>query len=246
MTAEEILLNHGHLPWPLPRRPWIMRQQWNRLLFAHWALPPEALRPLVPAELALDSFEGRCWVAVTPFHLSGLRPPGLSFGGLSFPELNVRTYVTRDGKPGVYFFSLDAGSVMAVFGARTIYGLPYFYARMKIEYDSDAVRYQCRRSHLGIGAEFQAHYRPVSPPRTSMPGTLEHFLTERYCLYAVEAGRVYRAQIHHLPWPLQAAEAEISRNTMAAAAGIRLPDSTPLLHFARALEVLVWAPERLK
>ncbi|MGZ4840026.1 MAG: YqjF family protein, partial [Terriglobales bacterium] len=168
------------------------------------------------------------------------------FGGLCFPELIVRTYVTRNGKPGVYFFRLDDGSVMAVFGARTIYALPYFYARMKIEHDGDAVRYQCRRSHLKNVAEFQAHYRPVSPPRTSMPGTLEHFLTERYCLYAVEAGRVYRAQIHHLPWPLQAAEAEISRNTIAAAAGIRLPDSTPLLHFARALEVLVWAPERLK
>jgi uncharacterized protein len=246
VTAEEILLYHGHRPWALPRRPWIMRQQWNRLLFAHWALPPEALRPLVPPELTLDIFEGRCWVAVTPFHLSRLRPPGLSFGGLSFPELNVRTYVTLDGKPGVYFFSLDAGSVMAVFGARTIYGLPYFYARMKIEYDGDAVRYQCRRSHLGNVAEFQAHYRPVSPPRASMPGTLEHFLTERYCLYAVEAGRIYRAHIHHLPWPLQPAEAEISRNTMAAAARIRLPDSRPLLHFARALEVLVWAPERLK
>ena len=246
MTAEEILCQHQHRPWPPPRGPWIMRQQWHRLLFAHWALPPEALRPLVPRQLSLDTFDGRCWVAVTPFHLSGLRPPGLPAPGLAFPELNVRTYVTLDGKPGVYFFSLDAGSVLAVFGARILYALPYFYARMNVIYDGDAVHYRCRRSHMGKIAEFEADYRPVSPARNSPPGSLEYFLTERYCLYAVEAGRIYRAQIHHLPWPLQEAEAEISSNTMAAAAGIDLPQNKPLLHFASVMEVLVWPPERLE
>jgi uncharacterized protein len=246
MTAEEILRHHQHRPWPLPERPWMMRQQWNRLLFAHWALPPEALRPLLPRQLPLDTFEGKCWVAVTPFYLSGLRPRGLPLPGQAFPELNVRTYVTLDGKPGVYFFSLDAGSVLAVFGARIMYALPYFYARMNVIHDSDAVHYRCRRSHLGKTADFQADYRPLSPARTSPPGSLEYFLTERYCLYAVEAQRVYRGEIHHLPWPLQDAEAEIWRNTMAAAAGIELPDQKPLLHFASVMEVLVWAPERLK
>jgi uncharacterized protein YqjF (DUF2071 family) len=172
--------------------------------------------------------------------------PGLPFPGLAFPELNVRTYVTLDGKPGVYFFSLDAGSVMAVFGARIVYALPYFYAHMNVIHDGDAVHYRCRRSHRGKVADFQGDYRPVSAVRNSPKGSLEHFLTERYCLYAVEAGRVYRAQIHHLPWPLQEAEAEISRNTMPAAAGIELPDEKPFLHFAKVMEVLVWAPERLK
>jgi uncharacterized protein YqjF (DUF2071 family) len=105
-----------------------MRQRWNRLLFAHWALPPESLRSLVPKQLTLDTFDGCCWVAVTPFYLSHLHLHGVPYGGLSFPELNVRTYVKLDEKPGVYFFSLDAGSVLAVFGARTFYALPYFYA----------------------------------------------------------------------------------------------------------------------
>ncbi len=246
MTDEEILGRHQHRPWPLPPGPWIMRQRWNRLLFAHWPLPPQSLRALVPSVLALDTFDGQCWVAVTPFYLSGLRPRGWSLPRLSFPELNVRTYVTLQGKPGVFFFSLDAGSVMAVFGARAVYALPYFYARMSMTCAGDAVDYRCRRSRLGTVAEFHGHYQPVSPPRTATPGSLEHFLTERYCLYAVEAGRLYRAEIHHEPWPLQQAEAEIARNTMAAAAGIELPDQPPLLHFARAIDVLVWPPRRLQ
>jgi hypothetical protein len=246
MTAEEILSHHQHRPWPLPRGPWIMRQQWNRLLFAHWALPPATLRPLVPAELALDTFDGRCWVAVTPFYLSGLRARGLPHPPFVFAELNVRTYVTLGGKPGVFFFSLDAGSVLAVFGARAMYALPYFYARMNVECEGDAVHYRCRRSHMGKIADFDGLYRPVAPPSPPLAGTLEHFLTERYCLHAKEAGRLYRAEIHHLPWPLQAAEANLSRNTMAAAAGIELPDEQPLLHFARLLEVLVWPPQRLQ
>ncbi len=223
-----------------------MRQEWNRLLFAHWSLPPDTLRPLVPQRLALDTFDGRCWVAVTPFHLSGLRPPGVAFGGLAFPELNVRSYVTLNGKPGVYFLSLDAGSVLAVFGARMFYALPYFFASMRVGCDGDVIRYRSRRSHMGKTAEFHGRYRPVSAPRNSVAGSLEHFLTERYCLYAAEAGRLYRAEIHHVPWPLQDAEAEISRNTMAAAAGIQLPDDPPLLHYAEKIEVLVWTPERLK
>jgi len=247
MSPEEILAVNEHRPWPLPRQPWIMRQQWNRLLFAHWAIDPAKLRPLVPAMLSLDIRDGRCWVAVTPFYLSGLQPrslpaiPGMS----SFPELNVRTYVTLDGKPGVFFFSLDAGAVSAVMGARLFYALPYFYAHMRVRYAADAVHYKCNRRHMGKIAEFDGDYAPVGPASNPSPGSLEQFLTERYCLYAVEAGRLYRAEIHHVPWPLQIAKARIATNTMAQAAGIDLPNDPPLLHFARQLEVLVWTPERL-
>ncbi len=246
MRPEEILRNHQHRPWPIPSGPWIMRQRWEKLLFAHWALPPEELRARVPRDLPLDTYGGRCWVAVTPFYLSGLHARGAPLPRFSFPELNVRTYVTLAGKPGVYFFSLDAGSVTAVFGARSVYALPYFYARMRVQADGENIRYCCRRSHLGTVAEFEGSYWPVGAETYSVPGSLEHFLTERYCLYAVEAGRVYRAEIHHLPWPLQKAGAEVVRNTMAAAAGIELPLEPPLLHFASALDVLVWAPERLR
>jgi uncharacterized protein len=121
-----------HRPWLLPQGPWIMEQTWNDLLFAHWPIAPDVMRPLVPSALALDTFNGQCWAVVTPFHMSGIRGrwiprlPSLS----AFPELNVRTYVAHDGRPGVYFFSLDAGSRVAVWAARATYHLPYFHARM--------------------------------------------------------------------------------------------------------------------
>ena len=247
MTAGEILAVHEHRPWPLPRRPWIMRQEWHRLLFAHWAVDPEKLRPLVPAVLPLDIRENCCWVAVTPLYISGLRLRGLPAipGPSSFPELNFRTYVTLEGKPGVYFFSLDAGSAAAVMGARLFYSLPYFYAHMRVRYAADSVHYSSSRRHLGRIAEFEADYMPAGPVVDAAPGSLEHFLTERYCLYAVEARRLYRAEIHHVPWPLQHAKAIIARNTVAKAAGLDLPDVPPLLHFARRLDVLVWSPDRL-
>ena len=247
MQADEILAIHQHRPWPLPRRPWVMRQQWDRLLFAHYPIDPAQLRPLVPAMLELDMRDGRCWVAVTPFYLSGLRArrfPALP-GASAFPELNVRTYVRFDGKPGVYFFSLDAAAVSAVMGARIFYALPYFYAYMRVRYAADSVHYLSCRRLLGKIAEFEGDYGPVGPVAEPAPGSLEHFLVERYCLYAVQARRLYRAEIHHLPWPLQPARATISTNTVAHAAGIELPAGPPLLHFSRHLEVLVWTPERL-
>jgi uncharacterized protein YqjF (DUF2071 family) len=216
-----------------------MQQIWNHLLFAHWAVPTEVLRPLIPAALTLDSFGGQGWVAVTPFHMTGVRLrwtppiPGLS----SFPELNVRTYVRLEDKAGVYFFSLDAGTRLAAWSARLSYRLPYFYARMAVEHDQGWIRYRSVRDRR---PQFRARYRPVAPVELRARGTLEHWLTERYCLYTARGGSLYRAEIHHRPWPLQNAEAEIETNTMAQAAGIMLPQAVPLLHFAKRLEVLVW------
>jgi uncharacterized protein YqjF (DUF2071 family) len=233
-----------------------MEQTWNDLLFAHWPIAPEMMRPLVPGVLPLDTFGGKCWVAVTPFHMSGIRFRGMPpLPGLSrFPELNVRTYVTVDGKPGVFFFSLDAGSLAAVWGARASYHLPYFHARMKVSEESGQIAYHSRRYQSvevkpgaaeKIHAEFKGKYRPVAPVQIRQPGTLENWLTERYCLYAVKQGSVFRAEIHHAPWPLQDAEAEIEVNTMALAAGITLPEIPPALHFAKRLEVLIWLPQRI-
>jgi uncharacterized protein YqjF (DUF2071 family) len=247
MTADQILASHQHRPWPLPQRRWVMRQEWHRLLFAHWAVAPERIRPLVPPKLEMDTRDGRCWVAVTPFYLAGLRARGLPAlpGTSSFPELNVRTYVRRDGIPGVYFFSLDAGSILAVMGARLFYRLPYFHAHMKVRHGAEPVHYMSVRRHKGKIAEFEADYRPVGPPVEPAPGSLEQFLVERYCLYAARGRKLYRADIHHVPWSLQPARAEIATNTVAMASGIELPPEPPLLHFSRQMDVLVWAPERL-
>jgi uncharacterized protein len=208
-------------------------------------LPAEALRRAVPAELPLDAFDGRAWLGITPFEVSGLRTIGTPpVPVLSrFPETNVRTYTTVDGKPGIHFFSLDAASLAAVAGARLTYRLPYFRARMTIHRTGGEIRYRTRR--LGGRAELIASYRADGPPLPPRPGTLEHFLTERYCLYTVDArGRVARAEIHHPPWPLQPAVAEIERNTMTAPLGLALPGE-PLLHVAARQDVLIWAPARL-
>ncbi|HEY6768133.1 MAG TPA: DUF2071 domain-containing protein [Candidatus Sulfotelmatobacter sp.] len=230
----------AHRPWALPSGPWVMRQIWHDLLFAHWPLPPAAVRPLVPRELALDIYDGACWIGVVPFRMSGIHRRGIRpLPGVSaFPELNVRTYVTRAGEAGVYFFSLDAANLMAVMAARAFYRLPYFYATMSSVEVDDRIHYACHR-YLS-SADFRGSYRPISHVRLAEKGSIEHWLTERYCLYTVSRGHVYRGDIHHTPWPLQEAEAELETNTVSAAAGISLPPTPPLLHFARRLEVLIW------
>ena len=217
-----------------------MLQAWHDLLFAHWPIAFESLRPLVPPQLHLDMFDGKCWVGVVPFWMSGVRGRGTpAIPGLSrFPELNVRTYVTYRDRPGVYFFSLDAGSRMAVWGARALYHLPYFYADMKVENAGDAIEYDSSR--LVAQAEFRGRYGPIAPVERRQPGSLEHWLTERYSLYTVYREKVYRGEIHHAPWALQDASGEIHTNTMASAAGIRLPDRKPLLHFSKLQRVLIW------
>lgn len=228
-----------------------MAQTWRNLLFAHWRMPPRTLRPLVPAGLTLQTFDGDAWLGITPFVVTGLRPravpaiPGVS----EFPEINVRTYVTAGGKPGVFFFSLDAGSALAVMGARALYSLPYFRARITVRPAArGGIAYSSRRSHRGAPpAEFAAEYRPTGDAAAARAGTLDHWLTERYCLYAADRrGGLHRAEIHHPPWPLQPAEAEIRRNTMTDGLGFELPGVRPLLHFARRLDVHVWPPESLR
>jgi uncharacterized protein YqjF (DUF2071 family) len=227
-----------------------MAQRWNTLLFAHWKVSADTLRPLIPSALTLDTYEGSAWVSITPFYLSHLRARALpAFPWLSeFPELNVRTYVTLGGKPGVYFFSLDAGSILAVAGARATYHLPYYRASMNVRAMADgAIEYHSHRTHSGApGAELRARYRPVGDPYHSEQGTLDHWLTERYCLYAVDSARhVYRAEIHHRPWLLRGAETEISVNTMARANGIELAGDAQRLTYTHLLDVVVWPPDRI-
>jgi uncharacterized protein YqjF (DUF2071 family) len=242
-----LLLETAHRPISMPSAPWAMKQKWHDLLFAHWPLSPDNIRPLVPQELELDLREGAVWVAVAPFWMSGIRArlvPPLPFLN-KFCELNVRTYVRYRGVPGVYFFSLDAASLLAVLGARGTYKLPYFHAAMLVRSSGESFEYSSSRLQQPRPANFHARYRPTSPPRVRDKNSIEVFLTERYCLYTVDKGHVFRAYIHHLPWQLQDAEAEFDVNTMAQVSGIELPGTKPLLHFSRNLEVLVWWPEKI-
>ena len=245
----EIVRHTAHRPWLLPNRPWIMRQSWHDLLFAHWPVEVEALRPLVPAGLVIDTFEGEAWIGVVPFYMTNVRlrfTPALPWLS-SFPELNMRTYVTLGGKPGVWFFSLDAGNPFAVTAARIWFGLPYFRARMRCERNNGLVHYSSERTHPGAApAVLRTTYRPTGEVFEPSAGSLEHFLTERYCLYAARSqGRIYRGEIHHLPWRLQTAEAQFVRNSMAEAAGLALPAAPPLLHFAKRQDMVAWAPQRV-
>jgi uncharacterized protein len=236
------LAEQAHRPWPVPGRRWLQGQTWRDLLFAHWPVPSEVLRGVIPPALSIDTWEGEAWIAVAPFEVTGMRLRGTVPVPLlsRFAETNVRTYTTVDGRPGVYFLSLDATSALAVAGARAAYRLPYFRARMAIERSQGEVRY--RSARVAAPASLRARYRPTGAAFQARPGTLEHFLIERYCLYTVDGDRVRRTDIHHPPWDLQPAEAEFAENTMTAAAGVPLPAGEPLLHYARRQDVVVWAP----
>ena len=238
----------AHRPWPKPQGPWIMTQSWHDLLFAHWPVDHTLLREKVPPGFPLDLYEGQAWIGIVPFHMTNVSPRGVpALPWVSaFPELNVRTYVTRDGKPGVYFFSLDAANPLAVGAARTLFHLPYYSATMKVDSTNGWVEYDSSRRGSEPDARFRGRYRPSGPAHPPTPGTLEHFLTERYCLYTADgAYRPYRLEIHHPPWPLQPAELTVDVNTMAEAAGIHIPDIAPLLHFAKRQDMVAWGMQRI-
>jgi uncharacterized protein YqjF (DUF2071 family) len=235
-------------PWPAPRRPWAIRMRWLDLLFAHWPVAPAALRPRVPEALELDVRDGTAWLGIVPFVMTAVRRRGLPpipFAS-TFPELNVRTYVTHGGKPGVWFLSLDAGSALAVLVARATFHLPYFRARMSAEREGDSVRYRSVRTHGGAPpAAIDASYRASGAPFTAADGSIEEFLTSRYCLYAADRkGGIHRGEIHHAPWPLQKADSVFRTNGYAAAHGLEIA-GPPLLHFATKLDVAAWPLERV-
>ena len=310
------LTHAAHRPWPLHAGAWQWRQSWRDLLFAHWPVPVAAVRALIPPGLAVDTFDGVTWLGIVPFRMAGvmLRPlPDLPWIS-AFPELNVRVYVTRDGKPGVWFLSLDATNSLAVMAARRLFHLPYYRSYIDITAKGDGFDYRClRRGPLpnplpqgegvrspslreglgegraqdplpnalpqgegvqspspreglgeghtqdplpiplpqgeGVGARpaLVAHYRPTSVVYQAAPGTLEHWLTERYCLYAASPrGALYRTEVHHHPWPLQRAAADFDANTLSAAGGLPVSGPPAHLHFARRIDVVVWSPERLE
>jgi uncharacterized protein YqjF (DUF2071 family) len=224
----------------------LMRQSWGKLLFMHWQIDPHRLREIMPAELEIDTFDGSAWVAIVPFTMwdtraSFLPPlPGLS----NMHELNVRTYVHYHRVPGVWFFSLDCTSAAAVLGARNLYHLPYYNADIQLQQDDQAIDYSLRRTDEPPAA-FQASWRIGSCLPNTFPDSLEFFLTERYCLYSEHKGEIYRARIHHRPWPLAQAQLDSLKSTMLEAAGIQTPARDPLLHYAEEINVEIWPLRKL-
>ena len=242
MKSREVLWSDSHRLWPLPHLPWTMKQTWNDLLFAHYPVKLEVLQTLVPGALPLDSFNGMGWVGVVPFHITDIRLRGLPPipGTNRFPELNVRTYVTLDGKPGVYFFSLDAANWLAVNVAKLFYHLPYKDADMMVKHNGPIINYESRR-RSNDGATLVCSYRPISEPYHAAKRSFDEWMAERYCLYTLNnKGVPLRCDILHQPWLLQHAEAEFSQNTMLSKQGIQVENDQPILHFSKKIEVRMW------
>lgn len=252
---REIRVRTSYRPRPLPSGRWVMTQRWNDLLFAHWPVESAQLAPLLPGGVKVDTFQGSGWLGAVPFWMDRIKVRGAPPipGVRSFPELNLRTYVRdlESGAAGVYFFSLDAASLLAVIGGRTLYNLPYHWAEMRLEQRSEReFVFESRRRFQSRPVEFKARYRGLGPTRKlaeSQPGSLEYFLTERYCLFTSNrSGQSVRANVHHVPWPLEDAEADIERNDLAQAIGVALPNEKPVLHYSRRLAVYIWPAELVK
>jgi uncharacterized protein YqjF (DUF2071 family) len=250
----------------------LMHQNWGKLLFMHWRIAAEDLRPLIPSQLSIDTFDGSAWIGVVPFTMWGIRASFLPpvRGASAFHELNVRTYVHYRGVPGVWFFSLDATNSLAIWGARTFYRLPYFYAEMTLAQAENTIAYSSvRRDEMTYAKFFAAenggfiassgsdlvrdlpsarlncNWNIGEPLPETEPGSLGFFLTERYCLYAYNRERVYRSRIFHEPWPLRTATLNSIDSTMIESLGLATPAGVPVLHYAESIAVDIWSLKRM-
>src|SRR2546426_5500766 len=221
----------------------LMHQNWGKLLFMHWRIDEKLLRPLIPEGLDIDIFGGSAWIGVIPFTMWGIRASFLPPipGTNAFHELNVRTYVTFNGLPGVWFFSLDATNKLAVWGARKFYSLPYFNAHISLAQADNTIHSSSRRDDIrGAPAKLETTWAIGEPLPRSLPDSIESFLTERYCLYSERHGELYRARIHHQPWPLQQADLVSLDSSMIESLGLPTPQGDPLLHYCEQLSVDIW------
>jgi hypothetical protein len=225
----------------------LMRQIWRHLGFLHWPVASSTIASLLPSGLQVDTFDGAAYLGIVPFTIPLSRTPRLRLPvAPAFHELNLRTYVHRDGRdPGVWFFSLDAASRLAVAGARLGYHLPYFHARISMELsDGPSVDYRSRRITSGPAAEFSGRYGPTGPAAPAAVGSLEFFLAERYLLYAWNGRTLATARVHHAPYPLQPAAAFDVRQSLTGAVGLPpLVAPPPLVHYAREVDVRIEAPQ---
>jgi hypothetical protein len=252
---QEFRVRTSGRPRPFPSGRWALTQRWNDLLFAHWPVAPMDLAERLPEGLQIDTFEASAWLGVTPFWTDRIKSRGAPFlpGLRCFPELSLRTYVReqRTGLPGIYHFSLDVGSLLAVLAGRLGTHLPCHWADMRVEQRAEReISYFSRRRLTLSPVIFQARYRGLGPTRKtveSRAGSLEYFLWERSCLFTGDrSGTARRAHLHYVSWPLEAAEAEIEQNDLAEAIGIHLPLQAPVLHYARRMAVYIWPAELVR
>ncbi|NMD69298.1 DUF2071 domain-containing protein [Bacillus sp. DNRA2] len=245
----DLMNDMSHRPWPIPSKNWIMRQTWSHLIFAHYPIPAELLRPYIPSSLIIDTYNGTAWLSIVAFQMEGIYFRGLR--GLSvtpkFPEINVRTYVQFNGKPGVYFLSLDVGDWASLIIASRWYHLPYQPAQVSFikEKQSFKVR-SSRRGTLKHPIEFYGAFEPLSDVYFPEKETLDHWATERYCLFSTDKrANLYCGEIHHIAWPIQKVKTEITKNSLFTPFQLQPSESEPIVHYAKGLDTLFWNIKRL-
>ena len=235
-----------HLPFPMPKRRWSLRQNWINLTFLHWLVDPELLSPYIPKDLELDTFEGKAYVGTIPFIMEKVRPyflPYLPFI-TTFPEFNVRTYVTKNGKPGVLFLTLDAQSRVTCFYAPRKYGLPYRYAKCRLKIDENRYSWASKRSSDSVELEGEAI--ATGEKRIAEKGTLEEFLFERYSLYTEHKGNLKMAYTLHEPWVFQDGEAKIVKNSLTECYDLGIDIMNPeFVHLSEGVYVHTWPIQKV-
>jgi len=234
-----------HRPFPLPDRPWVMRQRWDDVLFLHWPVPPNVLRPHIPDELELDLYDGTAWIGIVLFEVNGLRGrffPPIPFAN-TFPEVNVRTYVKKNGKQGIYFFSLDTSNKLAIKAARTAYSLPYFYANVSLKRSETEVNFSSIRKERGMPREsLQVTYRPKGVEVPNEESSFQHWMAERYCQWTLFGNELFRTDIHHRKWVFESVDIELTLNTMAQYIPRDCFSKTPIAHYSGSKNTLFWLP----
>ena len=250
-TADPVLLSDRLALRERPTGTPLLRQQWSELLFLHWPVPAELLQAHLPPRLRPDTHEGQAWIGIVPFQMSKVRTrftPPVS-GTDQFLELNVRTYVHLDGVPGVWFFSLDATSALAVWVARTFFRLPYLRADMRFEQPGPDLRqFSATRTHGGVApASFQATWKLGAPLPAVEPGSLPFFLTERYCLYASNKAqtKLFRGRVAHAPWPLRTAQVLHLESTLLESHGLPTPEGKPVAYAGGTVQVELWPMQQV-
>lgn len=236
-------------PPPKVARP-VMHHRWSWITFIHWRYPPSLLQPMLPPGLTVETFDGSAWVGLTPFLMQGVRAPALPAVPWlsSFPETNVRTYVRdRHGRRGIWFLSLDAARLPAVLAARAGYGLPYHWSDMAVRVAGERVAYRCARRWPGPRRlRCDAEVRLGPPLRQAERDELAHFLTARYRLYTVIAGRLAAAEAEHPRWPLRRVELLRLDQDLLTGQGLPAPAGEPLLHASAGVPVRVGMWHRLR
>ncbi|BAV09468.1 hypothetical protein SAMN05421788_101903 [Filimonas lacunae] len=242
MPIHNLLKDTAHRPWPLPEKQWRYYQEWNSLLFLHWEADAAALEPFIPAGTTLDTFEGKAWLSIVPFTMQKIRPKFLpSFKPVSdFHEINVRTYVTKDGQPGVFFFSIEAQKAVSAFLSRKLSGMPYEKAHIVRAVGGNEHQYYANNANKQFRLNVAFSVEKANTAKTA----LDLFLTERYCVYITLDGLLYRYHVHHAPWPLHHITLkDLSLQYKAGHLSVT-PDTPPaLIHYSPGVKVVAWNKE---